>query len=267
MSRPPGDRVEIRHDGPVLRLVVDRPKVRNALDQASLEEMADAVQAAVNDDATRAIALGATGDHFCAGIDLPSVNERGEQRPRTGHVERGIAVGAHRLVLALWRSRLPVVAAVRGHAAGLGAQLALAADFVLVDRSARFSEPFVARGLTPDSGGTFLLPRLVGLTRAKAMLLLGERVDAETARDWGLVHELVDDDLDAAFEAFVARVVEMPTVALGLTKDLVHSSLEQTFEQALATEARTEELPVRSPDFKEGLAAFVEKRDPDFRGR
>lgn len=260
--------VRVTRDGEILRLEIDRPRVRNALDQESLEETADVVQATVNDDTTRVILLTAAGEHFCAGIDLPAVNVKGERRPRTGHVERGISVGAHRLVLGLWRSRLPVVAAVRGHAAGLGCQLALACDFVLASPTARFSEPFVRRGLTPDSGGTFLLPRLVGLARAKQMLLLGEVVDGTRAAEWGMVQELVPDDrLDAAAGELAQRLATMPTVAVGLAKDLVHSSLEQTFEQALATEARTEELPVRSADFKEGLAAFVEKRDPEFGGR
>lgn len=260
--------VHVERDGEVLRLRINRTHVRNALDQASLEMLADEVQQTINDDTTRVIVLTAEGDHFCAGIDLPSVNVKGERRPRTGHVERGIAVGAHRLVTGLWRSRLPVVAAVRGHAAGLGCQLALACDFVLVSPTARFSEPFVKRGLTPDSGGTFLLPRLVGLARAKSMLLLGESVDGERAVEWGLVHTLVDDaELDGVTEELVQRVAAMPTVAVGLAKDLVHSSLEHTFEQALADEARTEELPVRSPDFKEGLKAFMDKRDPTFEGR
>lgn len=260
--------VHVERDGEVLRLRIDRTHVRNALDQASLEMMADEVQATINDDTTRVIALTAEGDHFCAGIDLPSVNTKGERRPRTGHVERGIDVGAHRLVRNLWRSRLPVVAAVRGHAAGMGCQLALACDFVLVSPTARFSEPFVHRGLSPDSGGTFLLPRLVGLARAKSMLLLGDVVDGAQAAEWGLVHDLVaDDELDAAAESLVQRCAAMPTVAVGLAKDLVHSSLEHTFEQALADEARTEELPIRSADFKEGLEAFMDKRDPEFEGR
>lgn len=266
-DRPKGE-VHVERDGEVLRLRIDRTHVRNALDQASLEMMADEVQDTINDDTTRVIVLTAEGDHFCAGIDLPSANVKGDRRPRTGHVERGIDVGAHRLIRGLWRCRLPVVAAVRGHAAGLGCQLALACDFVLASPTARFSEPFVKRGLTPDSGGTFLLPRLVGLARAKTMLLLGEVIDGAQAANWGMVHRLIDDaKLDDAAESLVQRLAGMPTVAIGLSKDLIHSSLEHTFEQALADEARTEELPIRSADFKEGLAAFMDKRDPEFEGR
>jgi 2-(1,2-epoxy-1,2-dihydrophenyl)acetyl-CoA isomerase len=190
------------------------------------------------------------------------------ERPRTGHVQRGLAARAHRLVRALWESQLPVVAVVRGHASGVGCNLALASDFVVASRTARFAEAFVRRGLTPDSGGSFLLPRLVGVARAKEMLLLGEALTAEEAHQWGLVTRLVDDEaLDDEAERLIGRLATAATVAVGLTKSLVHRSLESTLSQALEQEAVVEELAVRSGDFKEGLAAFVEKRDPDFRGR
>jgi 2-(1,2-epoxy-1,2-dihydrophenyl)acetyl-CoA isomerase len=248
-------------------LVLDRPQVRNALDPESIDRLADAVVAAATDESIRVIALTATGEHFCAGIDLPAVNRPGRTR-RTGHVQRSLSTGAHRLVEALWTVQLPVVAGVRGHAAGLGSHLALTADFVVAGRSARFSEPFVKRGLTPDSGGTFLLPRLVGLPRAKEMLLLGRPISADRAAAWGLVGSVVDDDeLDAETERLVLELATSATVSIGLTKLLVHRSLELPFGQALAQEGLAEELSIRSRDFKEGLAAFVEKRPPDFEGR
>jgi len=260
--------LRIEHDGPVLRLTIDRPKVRNALTDPGLGLLADAVVAATSDDTTRVIVLAGSGSSFCAGIDLPSVNPSSDQRPRTGHVQRGLAARAHRLIRGLWESQLPVIASVRGHAAGVGCNLALAADLVVASRTARFAEPFVQRGLTPDSGGSFMLPRLVGVARAKEMLLLGEPVDAEQAYAWGLVTRLVDDDaLEAETAALVERLAQAPTVAIGLTKSLVHGSLESSLTQALEREAVVEELAIRSRDFKEGLAAFVEKRDPRFDGR
>ncbi len=139
----PVEGLRVAHDGATLRLTLDRPQVRNAVTGAALDAMADAIASVVHDDTTRAIVLDAVGDHFCAGIDLPAVNQRGEYRPRTGHVRRGISFGAHRLITAMWESQLPVVAAVRGHAAGVGCNLALAADFVVASETARFSEPFV----------------------------------------------------------------------------------------------------------------------------
>ncbi len=258
----------IEHDGPVLRLTIDRPDVHNALTDPGLGLLADAVIDAASDDTTRVIVVAGTGSSFCAGIDLPSVNAPSDQRPRTGHVQRGLAARAHRLIRGLWESQLPVVAAVRGHAIGVGCNLALAADFVVASRTARFAEPFVQRGLTPDSGGSFILPRLIGVARAKEMLLLGETIDAEQAYDWGLVTRLVDDDaLDAETLELVGRLAQASTVAVGLTKSLMHHSLESSLTQALAQEAVVEELAIRSGDFKEGLKAFVEKRDPRFEGR
>jgi 2-(1,2-epoxy-1,2-dihydrophenyl)acetyl-CoA isomerase len=263
---PPGVRVE--RDGSILHLVLDRPQARNALDPASIDRLADAVVDAATDESIRVVALTATGEHFCAGIDLPAVNRPGRSRPRTGHVQRSLGTGAHRLVEALWTVQLPVVAAVRGHAAGLGSHLALTADFVVAGRSARFSEPFVRRGLTPDSGGTFLLPRLVGLARAKEMLLLGRPISADEAAAWGLVGRVVDDEqLEAETAQLVAELATSATVSIGLTKLLVHRSLELPFGQALAQEGLAEELAIRSRDFREGLAGFVEKRPPEFEGR
>ncbi len=265
---PPDAGVRIESIESVLRLTIDRPAVRNAITEPGLHLFADAVTHAMTDDMTRVIVIAGTGEHFCAGIDLPSVNVAPPRRPRTGHVRRGLASGAHRLVRALWDCQLPVIASVRGHAAGVGCHLALAADFVVASRTARFSESFVARALTPDSGGTFLLPRLIGVARAKELLLLGEPVDAAQAYDWGLITRLVDDDdLEAASNELVTRLANAPTVAVGLTKSLVHSSLEASLDRALDEEAMAEELAVRSPDFKEGLQAFVEKRPPDFGGR
>lgn len=259
--------IRIEHDGPVLRITIDRPKVRNAVTDPGLGLMADAVAAAAADGTTRVIVLAGAGEHFCAGIDLPSVNAPSEQRPRTGHVQRGLAARAHRLVRALWESQLPVVAGVRGYAAGVGCNLALASDFVVASTTARFAEAFVRRGLTPDSGGSFLLPRLVGVARAKEMLLLGEPITAADAHAWGLLTRLVADDaLEDEIERLVERLASSATVAVGLTKALVHRSLETSLGQALEQEAFVEELAIRSGDFKEGLAAFVEKRDPGFRG-
>ena len=271
--RPDDEGLRIEHDDAVLRITIDRQRVRNAVTDPGLGLMADAVATAAGDGATRVIVLAGAGEHFCAGIDLPSVNPSPKdggtnERPRTGHVQRGLAARAHRLVRALWESQLPVVAVVRGHASGVGCNLALASDFVVASRTARFAEAFVRRGLTPDSGGSFLLPRLVGVARAKEMLLLGEALTAEEAHQWGLVTRLADDAaLEDEAERLIGRLATSATVAVGLTKSLVHRSLESTLSQALEHEGVVEELAVRSGDFKEGLAAFVEKRDPDFRGR
>jgi 2-(1,2-epoxy-1,2-dihydrophenyl)acetyl-CoA isomerase len=172
------------------------------------------------------------------------------------------------MIRALFEAEIPIVSGVQGYAAGIGMALALAGDHVVAAQSARFWVPFVARGFTPDSATTFLLPRLVGIARAKQMILRGERVDGARAADWGLVSEVVaDDDLDAAVEVVAREFATGPTVALGLARQLVHRNLTADLGEALEREAITEELAVRSDDFKEGMRAFVDRRDPDYSGR
>jgi 2-(1,2-epoxy-1,2-dihydrophenyl)acetyl-CoA isomerase len=189
-------------------------------------------------------------------------------KPRTGSIQRRLPAQAHRLVPLLCSVQVPVVCKVRGWAAGIGFQLALAADFTLAAHTARFWEPFAERGFTPDSGATWLLPRRVGMTRARELLLLGRALDGAEAADWGLVHRSVPPaELDEAVEDVVRRLSTGPTVALGLTKWLLHEGESLTLEQQLANEAFAMELSSRTEDFREGLRAFREKRPPEFGGR
>jgi 2-(1,2-epoxy-1,2-dihydrophenyl)acetyl-CoA isomerase len=221
---------------------------------------------AAADDSLRVIHLQGAGTDFCAGADWIATNSG--ERPRTGDLVRRIPHGAHRAVELVHTLHLPVVCSVRGWAAGLGCNLALAADFTVATKDAVFWEPFVDRGFSPDSGSTWLLPRLAGVARAKRMLLLGERVSGTDAADWGLVHRAVaDDELDAAAAEVLTRLASGPTVAIGLAKQAIHYGQHATLTQSMNQELYNLELSCRTTDFKEGLAAFQQKRAPEFGGR
>src|SRR3984957_8289308 len=178
-------------DGAVLRVVLSRPSRRNSLSHGMIDALVGALTAAAADDSLRAVHVSGDGGDFCACADWVSTNDGGQPRARAGDLLRRIPHTAHRVIELVATIHLPVVCSVRGFAAGLGCNLALAADFTLAAADAVFWEPFAARGFTPDSGATWLLPRLVGLTRAKQMLLLGDKVGGTDAAAWGLIHQAV----------------------------------------------------------------------------
>jgi 2-(1,2-epoxy-1,2-dihydrophenyl)acetyl-CoA isomerase len=259
--------VTAQRDGAILRLTLDRPARRNSLSHSMVDELVGALTNAAADDSLRAILIRGEGGDFCAGADWVAANSGG-QRPRTGDLVRRIPHTSHRLVELIAAIHLPVVCAVRGWAVGLGCNLALAADFTVAAADAVFWEPFVTRGFSPDSGATWLLPRLVGLARARRMLLLGEKVTAADAADWGLIHDAVEAaGLDEAAEELLARLAASPTVAVGLAKHAVHYGQHATLPQTMNQELFNLELSCRTSDFKEGLAAFRERRTPEFDGQ
>ena len=281
----PVDGLDIAVADGVLRLTLDRPAKRNAIDDVMMAGLIDALDAAGRDEAVRAVLLQGNGEHFCAGADIVARNakppSRGADasrpadgpaerppRPRVGSIQRRVPSLAHRLIPLVLTVQVPVVCRVQGWAAGIGFQLALAADFTIASADARFWEPFTERGFTPDSGATWLLPRVVGPARARELLLLGRSLDGEEAAAWGAVHRSVAPDvLDDEVRALVDAVASGPTVALGLTKWLLAASADEALEAQLRNEAFALELSSRSEDFKEGLAAFSQKRPPDFTGR
>ena len=264
---PSVDGLVVEAEGAVLRIRLNRPDRRNALTDETVVALVDAIEAAGGDEAIRVIALSGTGPDFCSGFDL-GTRGRPETKPRVGSTQRQLRGGVNRLIPTMLETQTPIVTAATGHVIGLGLNLALASDFCIVADDARLREPFTAMGFTPDSGSSWLIPRLVGVARAKEMLLLGREVSGARAAEWGLVHASVPSDaVAAAAEALVAELASAATVAVGLAKLLVHRGLTVDLEHQLADEALALELSSRSDDFKEHGRARRDGRPPDFQGR
>jgi 2-(1,2-epoxy-1,2-dihydrophenyl)acetyl-CoA isomerase len=261
------DGVHIEQRGSVLEFEIDRPKKRNALTDPIVAAMIRALSAAGPDESVRVIVLRGAGDHFCAGFDIVGRNAA-DVRPRVGSIQRRLPTEAHRLIELLLTTQTPVVCRVQGWAAGIGLHLMLASDFAVVDEAARLWEPYAQRGFTPDTGGTWLLSRRIGEVRAREMLLLGQAVSGADAASWGMVHRAVPADaLDEEVQKVVQDLAVAPTVTIGLSKWLLHAGSTAPLLEQLQNEAMAMELSSRSEDFREGLAAFVEKRPPNFSGR
>jgi len=257
----------------VLTITLDRPDVHNALDWRTREALVHALGDASADLAVRAVVLTGAGERaFCTGADLrvpmptPPKPDGAPDRAQ-GEVARGIATGWQRVVTAVLDCEKPVVAAVNGTAAGAGMHLALACDLVVMSDAAKLVPVFVRRGIAPDAGGAYLLTRLVGPQVAKRLYLLGDDVPAADAHRLGLVTDVVPAaDLMAAAQALAERLAAGPTRTLAATKRLVNRALDLERETALAEEAWAQEAVMTTQDAQEGVRAFVERRDPSFRG-
>jgi 2-(1,2-epoxy-1,2-dihydrophenyl)acetyl-CoA isomerase len=257
--------IEVSVADSVLILTLNRPTKGNALRNQDCVELLGRIKAADGGGDIRAVLIRAEGSHFCLGADLVSANEPGT-KPRIGHLARGLETGPHGLISAVWNCPVPTVSVVQGRAMGLGLHLAVACDFTVAGADAKFTEPFCKRGFSVDSGGSFLLPRLVGVRRARQMLLRGVTVDAATAVDWGLIDEVVEPAaLDDTGIRLAAELAGGPSFSLTHTKKLLNNA-SNGVDEALTREALSVEATVRSADFKEGLRAFTERRDPQFTG-
>ena len=270
---PLEDQLRHRVEGGIAWLTLNRPDAGNALTPAQRNRLIALLEEASADLAVRVVVIGAEGRHFCTGADLRADRSAGTPLPDgaperpTGSVARMIASGAQRLVAAVLDCEKPVIAAVGGTAAGIGAHLALASDLVIAAEEARFIEVFVRRGIIPDGGGAYLLPRLVGLHRAKELVFFGDDLSAADAARIGLVNKVVPRDrLDAAVHEWADRLATGPTVAIGLAKRLLNRSLESDRITAFAEEAAAQELAMTSVDAQEGVASFVERRPTEFKG-
>lgn len=271
-ERPLDDQLLSREESGVLWLTLNRPEAANAVTPDQRDRLIELLDDASGRVEVRAVVITATGKHFCTGADLRH-SRPGPARPEgapervVGDVARMIEQGAQRLVTAVVDCEKPVIGAVNGTAAGIGAHLALACDLVVAAEEARFIEVFVRRGLVPDGAGCWLLPRLIGLQKAKEMMFFGDAVPASEAERLGLVNRVVPgDDLEKVAAEWAARLAAGPTRSIGLTKALLNRSLDSDRPTAFREEALAQELNMQTRDANEGVDAFKERREPDYRG-
>ena len=255
------DELLVVRRGDVRVLTLNRPDRLNAFTKPLLSVLMAALADAEADQDCRAVLLHGAGRAFCAGQDLTMVEpgaDLGDSLDRSFNP----------LIRRLRAMRLPVVCAVHGVAAGAGANLSLACDIVLAGASARFIQSFIRIGLIPDAGGTWTLPRLAGDARARGMAMLGEPVSAAQAEAWGLIwRALPDDDLLPEAERLAAHLATQPTAALALVKQALNASASHSLDQQLDLERDLQRQAGHTPDFQEGVAAFLEKRLAAFTGR
>jgi 2-(1,2-epoxy-1,2-dihydrophenyl)acetyl-CoA isomerase len=253
--------VETSRDGSVLTITLNRPDVLNAFNGAMHKALGIALKEA-RDDAVRAVVITGAGRGFCVGQDLT------EFREAPGDIGDRLRSTYHPNILAIRGLDKPVIAAVNGAAAGAGLSFACACDLRIASDAAVFIPAFVNIGLVPDSGGTYFVTRLLGYARAFEWLCSGRRLDAAGAQAWGLVSEVVvADAFPARVAEFAAELAALPTRAIAMTKRLLDRAIGSTLDDQLAHEAQLQAAAVQSADFREGVQAFLEKREPNFEGR
>jgi len=251
----------------IATLTLNRPDRLNALGGTLREDLFDAITRSAADPEVRAIVITGAGKGFCAGGDVKAMNEAKEgQRPRS--LAEKIAPGRDRTLLAMRDAPQPIIAAVNGAAAGAGMNLALACDLRVASSAARFSQAFVKRGLHPDWGGTYFLPRIVGMAKACELIFTGAIIDAAEALRLGIVSQVVaPEDLLPTVQALARTIAAGPPIAIRLARRALYRNAEADLRSALEFETFAQNACFETEDAREGIRAFVEKRPPQFRGR
>ena len=257
------DTIDFKLEGGIARITLNRPDRLNSFTAHMHEELRGALDQA---EVAWVVILTGAGRAFCAGQDLNDRAVAADDHP----VDLGVTVetGWNPLIKRLAAMPQPVIARVNGVAAGAGANIALACDIVVAARSAKFIQSFSAIGLIPDSGGSWILPRLVGHARAMGLALTGEPLPAEKAEEWGLIWKCVDDDaLDSEVDALAAKLAALPPLGLSAIKSIIRSTWDRTLDQELQMQRKEMRRLGFTEDYREGVAAFLEKRPPKFIGR
>lgn len=246
----------------ILTLSLNRPDVFNSFNRTMALQLQAKLDRCATDSSIRVVVLTGAGKAFCAGQDLAEATD-----PNGPALQQIVAEHYNPIILKLRSLEKPVIAAVNGVAAGAGANIALACDIVLAKESASFIQAFSKIGLIPDSGGTFMLPRLVGVQKAMALMLTAEKVSASDAEKMNMIYKAIADDaFENAVEQLALQLAQMPTTGFGLTKKAVNAAMFNTLENQLELEEQLQTQAGQTYDFKEGVAAFLEKRKPEFKG-
>jgi len=245
------------------KITLNRPEKFNSFVQEMALTMLDTLKQCESDNTIRCILITGAGKAFCAGQDLKEATD-----PDGPGIEKIVNQHYNPIIRQIREMDKPVIAAVNGVAAGAGANLALACDIVVASKSAQFIQAFSKIGLVPDSGGTYFLPRLIGLARATAIMMTGESVDAEKAEKFGMIYAVYSDEkFDSNSLEFANYLGSMPTKGLGYTKRLLNESNSNSFENQINAEAKLQAQSAKTEDHKEGVQAFLEKRKPNFTGK
>ncbi|WP_179354261.1 enoyl-CoA hydratase-related protein [Winogradskyella vidalii] len=256
--------IELKTENKIATITLNRPEVFNSFNREMALSLQSILDDCENNPDVRAIVLTGNGKAFCAGQDLKEVTD-----PDSNPGFKKILEEHYNPIITRIRSiKKPIIGAINGVAAGAGANIALACDIVVAHEKVSFIQAFSLIGLVPDSAGTYFLPRLIGFQKAQALAMLGDKISAEDAEKMGMIYKMIPlENFEEEVDKLALKLANMPTKALGMIKELFNKSMTNTLEQQLALESKLQIEAAQSDDYKEGVTAFIEKRQPKFKGQ